>query len=146
MLRHWTLLFQILQQQLYEKTSRDAETFTNSSWAIWPKVGIQVKSDLHSLAVQPPALSFTHTILTVGFDPGNVIQMSCIVGATALTEEVEKTPIVWRRGLQEQSTDGGSENKCLQWELFLIALANSSSKLLCRTLCPRKGIKSCVML
>lgn len=99
------LLLQLLQQQLYEKTTWDSETFANTMWAFgWRCVSrlnltcTRFQSAEVQSFVRPPPLSFTHTILTLGFDPGNVIQMSCIMGATALTREVEKSAHCMRTG------------------------------------------------
>lgn len=92
---------------------------------IWPMLpSIQLKFKVLS-GVPIPSLSFTHTILTVGCDPTNVIQMSCIMGATALIEEAFEH--CWRE--HPLYEDGGYRNngltqtgagriKLQYWEFF----------------------------
>lgn len=134
------LLLQLLQQQLHEKNDlRPLRAFANTMWAFgWRCVSrlnltcTRFQSAEVQSFVRPPPLSFTHTILT--FDPSNVIQMSCVMGATALTGE--ERPLYEDGGHRNNgfSQTGAARIKCLYWELFFLPLANSSSKFLCKNI------------
>lgn len=84
------------------ETLRPLQTQWAFGWRCVPKMNLTCthfqSAEVQSFFQPAPTFSFTHTILTVGFDPGNVIQMSCVMGATAFTEEVEKSAHCMRTG------------------------------------------------
>lgn len=133
------------------ETLRPLQTQWAFGWRCVPKMNLTCthfqSAEVQSFFQPAPTFSFTHTVLTVGFDPGNVIQMSCVMGATAFTEEVEKsahcmrtgatgTLIFHRRGQREWNA---FSRNCFFFHKFIF-------KFLCRTLHPKKGKKPSEML
>lgn len=87
-------------------TPRTRRSGGNPTCALFPSA--EVQSFVQSSAPPPP-----FTILTVGCDPANVIQMSCIMGPAALTEDgCEHCPLYGDGGSGNNGfSDGGCWNK-----------------------------------